>query len=54
MPSPVPLPSVPAPVGRAFAELPTLSQLAPAINLLIDIALVAFLVYILVAARKGR
>lgn len=37
-----------------LAGPPTLGRLAPCINLLIDIALFAFLVYILVAARKGR
>ena len=37
--------------GRA---LPSLGTLAPAVNLIIDAALVAFLLYILIAARKGR
>lgn len=52
--SPAPLPSAFAPSVLMLAWPPTLGRLAPAINLLIDIALVAFLVYILVAARKGR
>lgn len=42
-----------APLGVGPA-LPTLGDMAPEVNLLIDIALVAFLVYILLAARKGR
>ena len=54
MPSEAPLPSALAPSALMLAGPPTLSQLAPCINLLIDIALFAFLVYILVAARKGR
>lgn len=54
MPSAAPLPSALAPSALMLAGQPTLGQLAPCINLLIDIALFAFLVYILVAARKGR
>lgn len=42
-----------APLGVDPA-LPTLGDMAPAVNLVIDIALVAFLLYILLAARKGR
>lgn len=42
------------PLARARIALPTLGQLAPAINLLIDAALIALLLYILLAARKGR
>lgn len=52
--SPTPLASTFAPSALIPSWPPTLGRLAPAINLLIDIALVAFLVYILVAARKGR
>lgn len=52
--SPSPLPSALAPSALMLAGPPTLGRLAPCINLLIDIALFAFLVYILVAARKGR
>lgn len=52
--SPTPLPSAFAPSTLMPSWPPTLGRLAPVINLLIDIALVAFLVYILVAARKGR
>lgn len=54
MPSTAPSSSALAPVVRALAELPALAQLAPYINLAIDVALVTFLVYILLAARKGR
>ena len=42
------------PLTHARIALPTLGQLGPAINLLIDAALVALLLYILLAARKGR
>lgn len=42
------------PLDRVRIALPTLGQLAPAINLLIDAALIALLLYILLAARKGR
>lgn len=42
-----------APLGVGPA-LPTLGDMASAVNLVIDIALVAFLLYILLAARKGR
>ena len=42
------------PRARVRIALPTLGQLAPAINLLIDAALIALLLYILLAARKGR
>ena len=52
--SPTPLPSACAPSVFMLAWPPALGRLAPVINLLIDIALVALLVYILVAARKGR
>lgn len=52
--SPTSLPGAFAPSVFMPSWPPTLGRLAPAINLLIDIALVAFLVYILVAARKGR
>lgn len=34
--------------------LPTLGNLAPFINLAIDVALAALLFYILLTARKGR
>ncbi|WP_072415753.1 hypothetical protein [Collinsella phocaeensis] len=42
------------PLGRVGIAFPTLGQLTPAINLLIDAALIALLLYILLAARKGR
>ena len=42
------------PLAHARIAPPTLGQLAPAINLLIDAALIALLLYILLAARKGR
>lgn len=42
------------PLDRVRIALPTLGQLTPAINLLIDAALIALLLYILLAARKGR
>ena len=42
------------PLDRVRIALPTLEQLTPAINLLIDAALSALLLYILLAARKGR
>ena len=42
------------PLARVRIALPTLGQLGPVINLLIDAALVALLLYILLAARKGR
>lgn len=48
---------VPSPLGSlppACIALPNLGQLAPAINLVIDIALAALLCYILLASRKGR
>lgn len=45
-------------ISERFASvriaLPTFGQLAPTINLLINVALAAFLVYILIDARKGR
>lgn len=41
-------------LDRVRIALPTLGQLTPAINLLIDAALIALLLYILLAARKGR
>ncbi len=42
------------PLAHARIALPTLGQLAPAINLLINGALIALLLYILLTARKGR
>ncbi len=47
-------PAMLGPLARVRIALPTLGQLGPAINLLIDAALVALLLYILLAARKGR
>lgn len=47
-------PSLLGPLAHARIALPNLGQLAPAINLLIDIALAAFLCYILLTSRKGR
>ncbi len=47
-------PAMLGPLTHARIALPTLGQLSPAINLLIDAALVALLLYILLAARKGR
>lgn len=48
------VPSLLGPLAHARIALPNLGQLAPAINLLIDIALAAFLCYILLTSRKGR
>lgn len=47
-------PSPSGPLAHTCIALLNLGQLAPAINLLIDIALAAFLCYILLASRKGR
>lgn len=41
-------------LAHTCIALPNLGQLAPAINLVIDIALAALLCYILLASRKGR
>lgn len=41
-------------IGLVQASHVLMGQLAPAINLLIDAALIALLLYILIAARKGR
>lgn len=38
----------------ASVHFPTLGELAGPINILIDLALVALLLYILLVARKGR
>ena len=38
----------------ASVHFPTLGELAGTINILIDLALAAFLLYILLFARKGR
>ncbi|WP_195419630.1 hypothetical protein [Collinsella sp. D33t1_170424_A12] len=48
------VPSLLGPLAHARIALPNLGQIAPAINLLIDIALAALLCYILLTSRKGR
>ena len=47
-------PAMLGPLTHARIALPTLGQLAPAINLLINGALIALLLYVLLTARKGR